>query len=78
VFDVARGHGQSYVHFSKIFNQEGTGYMQKLAPVEDTIFRMTNPLINKWRNAGKPDVVEIKTLGKSICSLVENAWPQIE
>jgi hypothetical protein len=78
VFDVMRGHGQSYVHFSKIFNSNGTGYMQKLAPVEDAIFRMTNPLINKWRNAGKPDTSEIKALGKSICSLVENAWPTIE
>jgi hypothetical protein len=78
LYDVTRGHGQNYIHFSKVFNKEGTGYMQKLAPVEDQVFRMTNPLINKWRKAGQPDVAEIKTLGKSICSLVESSWPQIE
>lgn len=75
LYDVERGHGQNYIHFSKVFNKEGTGYMQQLAPVENRIFEMTNPLIDKWRKAGQPDVAEIKTLGKSICSLVESSWP---
>jgi hypothetical protein len=75
LYDVERGHGENYIHFSKVFNAEGTGYMQQLAPIEDRIFEMTNPLIDKWRQAGRPDVAEIKTLGKSVCNLVESSWP---
>ncbi|MDR3341002.1 MAG: C45 family peptidase [Candidatus Symbiothrix sp.] len=75
LFDVKRGHGQEYFNFYKVCNSEGSGYMQKLAPVENQIFRMTNPLLAKWREAGKPDTNEIQALGKAITGLIENSWP---
>jgi hypothetical protein len=60
----------------KIDKPENTGYMQQLAPVEQTVFQMTNPLIDHWRKTGTIDTGEAKNLGKSISELVETAWPQ--
>ncbi|GHT13754.1 hypothetical protein FACS189426_19100 [Bacteroidia bacterium] len=76
LYDVQRGHGQEYLHFSKVFNKEGSGYMQQLAPVEKAVFETVNPAIDKWRKEGHVNPEEIKSLGKSVCSLIENAWPK--
>jgi predicted choloylglycine hydrolase len=76
LYDVERGHGSDYILFSKVFNKEGTGYMQRLAPVENRVFEMTNPMIDKWRQAGSLSTAEVKILGKSICSYIESSWPE--
>jgi hypothetical protein len=50
--------------------------MQQLAPVEKAVFETVNPAIDKWRKEGHVNPEEIKSLGKSICSMIENAWPK--
>jgi hypothetical protein len=70
LYDVHKGHGQAYLHFSKVFNKDGTGYMQKLAPAENHVFETVNPALDKWREAGRVDAEEVKNLGKSICSFI--------
>jgi predicted choloylglycine hydrolase len=77
VYDVKRGHGGNYIHFSKIFNKGGTGYMQQLAPVENRIFETVNPLINQWREVGTINKTEIKTLGNTISKQVEDAFEKL-
>jgi hypothetical protein len=76
VYNVNRGHGKEYLDFSKIFNKEGSGYMQQLKPIEDSIFETVNPLIDKWRKKGSVDVKEIKNLGTLICTFIEKSWPE--
>jgi hypothetical protein len=77
LYDVERGHGQSYLHFSKVFNSEGTGYMQQLKPVENRVFETFNPLVEKWRKAGTVNREEIKSAGKEICNIVERSYQAI-
>ncbi|GHV22688.1 hypothetical protein FACS189428_5130 [Clostridia bacterium] len=75
LYDVKRGHGQAYLHFSKVFNQEGTGYMQQLARIEQQVFEEVNPRIEKWREAGRFNTEEIKNLGKILSRHIEDSWP---
>jgi hypothetical protein len=75
LYDVERGHGQEYLNIRKVFNAEGTGYMQLLAPVEKQVFDRTNPLITKWRQADALDVKEAKALTHSLADYVEQSWP---
>jgi hypothetical protein len=77
LYDVERGHGLSYIHFSKVYNNEGTGYMQQLRPVENHVFETFNPLIEKWRNAGSVNKEEVKSKGKEICDLIKLSYNSI-
>jgi len=74
LYDVNRGHGQDYIHFSKVFNKEGSGYMQLLAPLEQHIFDIVNPLTDSWREKGAVNTAEIKSLGVTICNLIEENY----
>jgi hypothetical protein len=76
LYDVQRGHGQEYLRFSKVFNPEGSGYMQQLAPVENHVFATVNPALDKWRKAGRVDTEEIKSIGKVISSFVEHKYQE--
>ncbi len=62
VFPIKRGSGPSYVHFSEVCNAEGTGYLQRLAPIEKAIFEAFDALQAKWYAAGKPDAAALKAL----------------
>ena len=77
LYDVTRGHGLSYIRFSKVFNSEGTGYMQLLQPIENRVFETFNPLIKKWRHAGTPNREEIKSKGKEMSHIVEQTYTTI-
>jgi hypothetical protein len=77
VFNVKRGHGEAYFCFSKLYNEQGTGYMQKLAPVENHIFETVSPLLDKWRKAGSGNVEEMKTVGQTIVQWVEKSWDEL-
>ncbi|MBR5856112.1 MAG: hypothetical protein IKY70_02435, partial [Bacteroidales bacterium] len=52
IFPVKRGNGDKYYNFSLIYNPQGTGYMQQLAPAQKQIFVLGNELIEK--SNGKP------------------------
>lgn len=61
VFPVTRGHGPNYVRVSEIFNGDGTGYMQRLAPVENKLFEDFNALAEQWYESGKVNVSQLKS-----------------
>ena len=60
VFPIKRGSGKYYVHFAEVYNAEGTGYLQRLAPVEKVVFEAFEALQEGWYAAGKPDVAALK------------------
>ena len=62
VFPIKRGSGPNYVHFAEVCNAEGTGYLQRLAPVENAVFEAFEEQITRWYAAGKPDAAALKAL----------------
>lgn len=48
-FPIKRGNGAKYMHFSLIYNGEGSGYMQKLGLLEDRLFALYDRRIKNWR-----------------------------
>ncbi|MEA1873973.1 MAG: hypothetical protein U9N51_06035 [Bacteroidota bacterium] len=52
-FPVTRGSGKKYINLSAVINQEQTGYLQLLKPVENTIFEKTEKLCVHIANGTK-------------------------
>jgi predicted choloylglycine hydrolase len=77
VFSVKRGHGQSYLDMTKLYNKEGTGFIQKLAPIEDRVFEMANPVLAKWYEAGAVNKEEMRETGKAVSDFVEKSLADI-
>jgi hypothetical protein len=65
IFSLERGNGPKYMYFRKIYNSEGTGYMQRLAPIEVQIFQSYREAITQWRKKGI-DLQELYRLNKSM------------
>ncbi|MDZ7633896.1 MAG: hypothetical protein U5L72_05445 [Bacteroidales bacterium] len=57
-FPITIDHGENYINLSAVLNQEGTGYLQLLRPVEEQIFKKANLLIANLDNdkSGKKDI----------------------
>ena len=67
VFAYHQGMGTGkYLHWEALWNSNGTGWMQQLRPIEEDIFRTTEPLLEKWREKGAVDEKEMKLLYKEI------------
>ena len=62
VFSIKRGNGKNYFHFSILYNKEGTGYIQKLSPIENKIFETFEPQIEKWYEKGMINTKELSEL----------------
>jgi hypothetical protein len=71
VYDVQRGHGVDYVHFSRVYNKEGKGYMQELRPIENEVFAMEAAKMKDWRTAGKINMSEAVDLCRGIDTFVK-------
>ncbi|MFO7790472.1 MAG: hypothetical protein ACQES1_00750 [Bacteroidota bacterium] len=52
-FPVTRGSGEKYINLSAVINQEQTGYLQLLKPVENTIFEKAEKLCVHIANGTK-------------------------
>ncbi|MDR1527890.1 MAG: hypothetical protein LBS46_09535 [Dysgonamonadaceae bacterium] len=52
IFPITRGNGPKYMNFNQIYNSDGTGYMQQLAPVEEKIFQSYRKMMEQWRKQG--------------------------
>jgi hypothetical protein len=78
VFPVKRGHGQSYLDMKQLYNKEGTGFIQKLSPVETHVFEMVTPLLSKWHAAGSIDTEEMKDAAKAVSGFVEESLAGIK
>ena len=58
-FGITRGNGSRYFYWKGIYNDQGTGYMQRLGPVEEQICRYFAPKIEGWRKSGSIDLKEL-------------------
>lgn len=45
VFAIERGNGKQYMNFAKMYNRDGTGYMQLLRPLEERIFELAGKFL---------------------------------
>ena len=59
VFPIKRGNGKKYFNFKQLYNVDGTGFMQQLAPAELEIWNLTQGYIEKWRKEGEVSVSDI-------------------
>jgi hypothetical protein len=66
VFPIKRGSGPNYVHFDEVCNAEGSGYLQRLAPVEQAVFEAFDQESARWYASGKPDAAALKALYGSL------------
>ncbi|MDR1552077.1 MAG: C45 family peptidase [Prevotellaceae bacterium] len=51
VFHIERGNGEKYMNFSLLYNEKGTGIIQKIKPYEKEIFEETHKKINEWNTS---------------------------
>jgi len=58
-FPIKRGNGEYYLNINALYNNQSTGIMQKLQPLENYIFKFSGETIEKWRKS-KPASKEIK------------------
>ena len=49
-----------YINLKKLKNDDGTGFIQRLTPIENEIFVLALPLIEKWRKDGKVNHLQLK------------------
>lgn len=50
VFGYDHGNGtRKYLNWEKLYNNNGDGYMQRLVPVEEEIYRLSQPMVEQWR-----------------------------
>lgn len=67
VFAYHQGMGTGkYLHWEALWNSQGTGWMQRLRPIEEEVFRITQPSLERWRKQGALDEKEMKQLYKDI------------
>lgn len=60
VYAYNQGMGTNrYFNWELLYNLDKTGYMQLLAPVEEKVFQMTEPLMKEWRAKGTPDIQQM-------------------
>lgn len=63
VFCLHAGMGSSrYMHWATLYNGQGQGYMQLLAPVEAENFKLTEPVLERWRKNNRIDRKEMQAL----------------
>jgi len=58
-FPIQRGSGNKYLNLTALLNQEGSGILQRLQPLENKIIKETEKHIKKWR-IEKIDAKEIQ------------------
>jgi len=77
-FPVKRGNGSKYMYFSRIFNSNGTGYMQQLAVLEERLFEIYRNCIENMEKEGltgeKPDIKRIKDMYGQIAPQIEHVY----
>jgi hypothetical protein len=77
LFPIVRGNGNKYMKFDLIHNSSGTGYMQQLAPVEQSIFKLYEKHIEKWRETGL-QLQELKALNEQMEAIAMRSYAEID
>ncbi len=66
---VTRGHGKEYLNINKVYNNNNTGYMQWIRPLEDSVFSLVRESRTGW-HSDVPDVSELKILYGELDKLI--------
>lgn len=67
VFSLKWGMGSDrYMHWALLYNAEGSGYMQRLAPLEEENFRLAELVLEGWRRKGRVDRQEMQALYRKL------------
>lgn len=61
-FPIKRGSGKRYINVSAILNTDNTGILQKLKPLEQSIYNKTDIYLKKWHDSGSVKSMDIKEL----------------
>ncbi len=72
-FPVKRGHGDDYLNLPALYNHEGNGIMQQLAPVEEQIFADVKTRLVIWRKT-PPAADELKGFYKMLDDLIAESY----
>ncbi len=79
VFSLDKGMGtDKYLHWEALYNKLGTGYMQRLQPVEAEVFKRSKPVLRKWYRRGGVDVKELRALYRVVEEVVSEAYRILE
>ena len=73
-FPLTYDRGFNYIDFSKVMNQEITGYMQRLEKIENEIFKQTNILIEERELTGEHSTRDILLFYKKLEEYVRTAY----
>lgn len=76
VYPISRGSGAKYLHWSKMWNTEGNGYMQLLAPVWQKVYRMFTEKEEEWRKKGL-DKEEVKRMYAQAASFIVPIYEEL-
>lgn len=52
VYPITRGSGKKYMHFALLYNKQGDGIMQTIAPIEADIFKQSRKTISTMEQEG--------------------------
>lgn len=78
VFSYTQGMGSNrYMNWEKLYNAERNGYMQLLAPVEEEVFKRTQPLLKEWYKKGNIDMKAMQTLYGELDSFIETQYTDL-
>ena len=67
---ITRGHGQDYININKVYNTDGSGYIQWIVPLEKKIMSLTESHSKGWTNKDIPSSKELKVLYDEIETLI--------
>ena len=70
---VKKGHGQDYININKLWNKEGSGYLQWIRPLEDRIINLTKTISGKHQKTA-PGSKQIKELYSEIDELLISTY----
>jgi hypothetical protein len=77
VFPITRGSGGKYMNLAMLLNGEKTGFLQKLAPVENEIFRKTAEMMAAMPPKGKPQKEKIVEHYKWLDSYIIQSYKEL-
>ena len=73
-FPLTYDKGFNYIDFSKVMNQENTGYMQRLQKIEAEIFRRTNTFLEAVEITGKLNYKDTRYFYEQLDDYVRTAY----
>jgi len=70
---IQQGHGKDYININKLWNREGSGYLQWIRPLEDRIINLTKTITGKNQKPA-PESKKIKELYNEIDELLISTY----